>query len=183
MNKSSTLSAMIGVIGGVLGALMGAFVAQRMNASTEADKVIRPKLEEAYYRVLNVSALADEVHRAALWDSNATNYEQAAWHYNSSIEHYHQEIMRVEAITNLYESKLGQSVQQLVECSKRFSSGAGDHFLVRAKNAGKTVVLGNPNLTDETPASLNALVQLKVACNTEGSNLKRSIASIMKEHL
>lgn len=178
-------STAIPAIIGLLGIVVGTLLAQRMNATTETDKVVRVKLEEAYYRTLTLVNLADDLNMAAASEVIQSNYVERAQQYNFANIKYREEITRIVAITDLYEEKLSPISEQLTACGNNFSSAAGGLFLFRAKLGGiEKIMMPNSNSFDPNllGQSLNNLVAIKLGCNDVATKMRKGISSVMKSH-
>lgn len=183
MDKSTVAPALIALLGG----LLGVFVGQKMSATTESDKVVRAKLDEAYAYTLALPSLATDFHTAVLNPITLPSFGYAVTRYETARSRYREEISRVVAVSDLYEPQLDTATQKVAECANKFVSAAGDQFLLRAELGGKVIVhppsYANPNVPLALPESINMTVALRLECERAATDLKKSIVSAMKGHL
>ncbi|WP_435626933.1 hypothetical protein [Candidatus Ferrigenium straubiae] len=183
MEKSTVAAAIIALLGG----LLGVFVGQKMSATTESDKLIREKLDQAYVNTLALPSLALDLHSAVLDPISDANFLYTAGRYETARTKYREGIARVVAVSDLYEPRLDASTQKVADCANRFSSAAGDQFLLRAELGGKVIVHPpsyiNPSSPLVLPESINMTVALRLECEKATNELKKSVASAMELHL
>ncbi len=183
MDKSTVTPALIALFGG----LLGVFIGQTMTATTESDKLVRVKLEEAYFHTLALPQLANDLHSVVLEPVIQANYDIAVTRYEFVRTKYREGIARVVAVSDLYEPKLGEATQQITECGNKFVSTAAAHFLLRAELGGKAILhpksYTNPTALLSLPESLNMMVALRADCDQIVDELKKTVISSMKDHL
>ena len=181
--KSPILPAVLALVGGLLGTLLG----QKMSAATEADKVIRVKLEEAYFNVASLPSLAEDLHAAALEPVTQENFYSVVLRYDSARVRFRDRVSRVNATSELDEPKIGSTVREVITCANKFTKTIGDLSLLQAEKGGKLIVhprsYSNPEAVLTLPEALNAAVAVKMSCQGIEEGLKSEIASAMKGHL
>jgi hypothetical protein len=188
VGKAERQSAWVPALIGLLGVIAGAFLTQRMNASIEADKTIRGKLEEGYFRTYLIADLATDLNMQAVLPISASNMEQRMGSYNAASRTLHNELAKIIAISDLYEPALGAASKQLTDCSDQFKETAVTHFLVRASaanNSVTTIAKGAPELL--RPESLakaqNALAAKRMECEKIVGHVRDAISRVMRDHL
>lgn len=183
MDKSTVAPALIAL----LGVLLGVFVGQKMSATTESDKVIRAKLDEAYAYTLALPSLAQDFHSVVLDPITLPNFDSTVTRYESARSRYREGISRVVAVSDLYEPRLDTATQKVAECASKFTSAAGDQFLLRAELGGRVIVhppsYTNPSVPLTLPESVDKTVALRLECEQAANDLKKSVVSAMKAHL
>lgn len=183
MEKSTVAAALIALLGG----LLGVFVGQKMSATTESDKVIREKLDQAYVHTLALPSLALDLHSAVLDPISDANFFYTVSRYDTARIKYREGIARVVAVSELYEPRLDTATQKVADCANKFGSAAGDQFLLRAELGGKVIVhptsYTNPSSPLALPESIDMTVALRLECEKATNELKKSVASAMKAHL
>ncbi|MDP3514963.1 MAG: hypothetical protein Q8S20_19655 [Sulfuritalea sp.] len=188
--RSAFIPAVASIIAAAIaltGALFGTFVGQRMNATTESDKTVRVKLEEAYSRTISLPSLAEDVNMAVLNLLTPANYLGHAGEYNGISKRYREEIFKIVAISDLYETALSPAAKALAECGNRFNVAASEHFLLRAMATGAIKVAGYEShkliSPEEIIQSQNDLVRRRLDCVEVGNQVRKAIAATMKSHM
>lgn len=183
MDKSTITPALIALLGG----LLGVFIGQKMSATTESDKIIRSKLDDAYLQTLALPSLAQDFHSTVLDPVSSVNFDYAVGRYERARTNYREGIARVVAVSDLYEPRLATATQKLAECATKLVSTAGDQFLLRTELGGKVIVHPR-SYTDSAaplalPESIDATVALRLECERVTDELKKSVVTAMRAHL
>ncbi|MFC5431368.1 hypothetical protein ACFPTO_21565 [Paraburkholderia denitrificans] len=176
------LPSMIAAVSAVVGVLVG----QKMNASSEADKVIREKLESAYVGVLALPDLAMDMHMAALTPLSGGDVRLTMARYQALQDRYQSAINNVAMVSDLYEPRLGSEILKAVDCSRRLMQNSSNlYILSTAKSGQQTVPIPshiNPQVALTFEEARDSTVELRTECEKEDGALKKNIASAMRGH-
>jgi hypothetical protein len=181
--SSPLAPAILALVGGLLGTLVG----QKMNATTEADKVIRTKLEEAYFETLSLPSLAEDLHMSVFRPIKDGNFELVVSQYQLSNNKFRDTVSRVVAVSDLYEPNLSVVTKRVVDCNHRFTAVIANLFLIEAESSGKTIVhppsYSNPRLSLAMPEARDTAVNVRLECQRIDDDLRATISAAMKSHL
>lgn len=161
-----------------LAALLATLIGQQINASVETSKVVRLKLEDAYFRTLTLPRYAGDLNTRAVSPIQASSAYQSAVQYNMAVKQYSDEVAHLVAVADLYEVRVANPAYTLEKCSSKFRDNSADYFIHAYK-------LSSQNLTNTpfTAKQLNDLVAIRLECESAITDLRKAIATAMKRHL
>lgn len=161
-----------------LAALLAALLGQQINATVETSKVVRLKLEDAYFRTLTLPRYAEDLNVIAVMPVQAVFANQSGVQYNVAVKKFNDEVAHLVAVADLYEDRVVGSAHILETCSAKFRNTAANYFVTAQR-------LSSQNLTNTpfTAAQLNDLVALRLQCEGATTDLRKAIATAMKRHL
>lgn len=166
----------------------GIYIGHFMSASNEGDKIIREKLEVAYDKTLLLPKLALSLNYAAInkLDSSSVEFHMAM--YERAFDKYHDEILAIKKISDLYANDISGEVNALSECAREFSIYASTHLILEGRDAGRPTIselvsYSNPEMNLERDESLNETAYSRLRCESAAQNLSVSIARAMKKHI
>lgn len=176
------LPSMIAAVSAVVGVLVG----QKMNASSEADKVIREKLESAYVGVLALPDLALDMHMAALTPLCGGETHLTMGRYQASRERYQNALNNVVMVSDLYEPRLSGEIQKAADCSRKLMQFSSELYVLSAAKSGHQTVPIPSHMNASLPLTFeearDSTVELRNECEKEDGALKKGVASAMREH-
>ncbi|CAG9173495.1 hypothetical protein LMG23992_02469 [Cupriavidus laharis] len=177
------ISATLALVGSLLGSVLG----QLVNASTEADKVIRVKLEDAYHSAVSLPEFATDFHMAAFGPMTPQNFSLAANRYDAARLRFSERVSKIVEVRDLYEPRISEAAGNVVTCAHEFGRIVGDLFLIEAEQYGQLVIhpksYSNPALPLTRAEVIGVAVKKRLDCERFDENLKRAISSAMKHHL
>ena len=161
-----------------LAALLAALLGQQINASVETSKVVRLKLEEAYFRTLTLPRYAVDLNIRAVGPIQATFANQSAVQYNMAVKQYSDEVAHLVAVADLYEDRVASPAYKLEKCSSKLRDNSANYFIHAHKLSSQ-----NLTITPFTAKQLDDLVAIRLECESAMTDLRKAIAIAMKRHL
>lgn len=159
-------------------ALLAAFIGQQINASVETSKVVRSKLEEAYFRTLTLPRYAADLNVIAVSPVQAAFAERTILQYNMAAKQFNDEVAHLVAVADLYEDKVADPARALEKCSAKFRDNTANYFIHAYRLSPQSLIN-----TPFTGTQLNDLVALRLECENAMTDLRKAIATAMKRHL
>ena len=171
-----------------LSAIGGNYVGQRTSAVSETDKIVREKLEMAFYRLMSYSDLAVNFNLAAasaILPPSEVNI--AMIKYNDEGAKYRDQLQSVASILDMYSDDLDVKTKNLLACSKAFTMAAGNLFMLNVQ-LSKIGAYGTPTYVEaarsvDLPSRQNAVAAKRVECEGVAFELRQGIKMEVKKHL
>jgi DNA polymerase I-like protein with 3'-5' exonuclease and polymerase domains len=162
----------------LLAAVLASLIGQQINAAVETSKVVRAKLEESYFRTLNLPRYAEMLNVIAVSPIQEVSAERSMLEYNAALKLYSDEVSHLVAVADLYEEDVSGDAEGLRNCSKKFFENTANYFITAHR-------LRAQNLTNTpfSPSQLNDLVAIRMECEAATTQLRKTIATAMKRHL
>jgi hypothetical protein len=173
---------------GLLSGFLGNYVGQRTAAVSEADKIVREKLELSYSRSmlineialnLNMTAISSEV-TAPLANTNELG------RYNDAVMRFQQAVTDLVTPAELYGDNLESPAADYLQCTKEFSIEAADTYYIyrqlRLKGNYGSVAYDTASKSADFPARLNSLAYKREDCQKLNIEFRRNIKLEIRKH-
>lgn len=185
--RVTLLIAMVPALIGVFASVITAYAGQRAIAHSESEKIIRTKLEEAYYKTLSYGEFATNLNTAALPGKLDVMSNLAMQKYNREVEAHNGLIKSVYSLIDLYGDNLEVPARKLEECSKEFAGYAADMFIMNYKIYQVTDYgssqYGEMAKQYNLPVKQNLLVKKREDCINSAGELRKEIKIAMRNRL
>jgi hypothetical protein len=184
-----TLFSSIGVaIIGLVSGFLGNYVGQRTAAVSEADKIVREKLEFSYSKTMSINDFARNLNSAAV--SNAvtvpiSNLNEMG-RYNDAVVRFQNAVVELVTPVELYGDDIEVSVAKYVQCTKEFNIEATDTYLIRrqllSQGAYGSIAYDDASKKVGYVSRINSLANKREECQKLNIELRKKIKQEIRKH-
>lgn len=184
-----TLFSSMGVaIIGLLSGFLGNYVGQRTAAVSEADKIVRAKIEISYSRTMSINEFAVNLNTAAVSSEVtaplANIYELGR--YNDAFTRLQSAVIDLVTPAELYGDNLELPAANYVQCTKEFNILATEtYFIYRQlllQGAYGTKIYDEVSKKVGYPARVNTLAHKREECQLVNIEFRKMIKQEIRNH-
>lgn len=184
-----TLFSSMGVaIIGLLSGFLGNYVGQRTAAVSEADKIVREKLELSYSRTMSINEFALNLNMTAVGSevtAPLANINEIG-RYNDVVTRFQNAVIDLVTPAELYGDNLELPAANYVQCTKEFNIAATEtYFIYRQlllQGAYGTAVYDEASKKVGYPTRVNSLAHKREKCQLLNIEFRKNIKQEIRKH-